>query len=50
MKILRILSLILVILFILMMWYMDYDKLDCYLHADNQSDCTPQNEYSYKGK
>jgi len=47
-KILRIISLVIVILFILLAWYMDYDKIDCYLHADSQSNCTPQNSYKYK--
>ena len=48
MKVLRIISLAVVILFILLAWYMDYDKIDCYLHAANQSDCTVENNYKYK--
>ena len=47
-KVLRIISLAIVILFVWMVWNFDYDKIDCYLHAANQSDCTPQNSYKYK--
>ena len=47
-KVLRIISLAIAILFVLMMLNFDYGKVDCYLHADNQADCTPQNSYKYK--
>lgn len=49
-KTLRVVSIAITILFVLFMWNFDYDKIDCYLHADNQSDCTTQNSYKYKGK
>ena len=30
-----------------MMWYMDYDKIDCLLHTDDQSKCTLENNWEY---
>jgi len=47
-KILRIISLIVVVAFILIMLNLDYNKIDCYLHSDNQSLCTPENNYKHK--
>ena len=30
-----------------MMWYMDYDKIDCYMNASDQSQCTVENNWEY---
>ena len=30
-----------------MMWYMDYDKIDCYMNASDQSRCTLENNWEY---
>ena len=30
-----------------MMWYMDYDKIDCYINASEQSQCTVENNWEY---
>jgi len=30
-----------------MMWYMDYDKIDCYMKASDQSQCTVDNNWEY---
>ena len=30
-----------------LMWYMDYDKIDCYMNASQQSQCTLENNWEY---
>ena len=30
-----------------MMWYMDYDKIDCYMNASHQSQCRVENNWEY---
>ena len=36
-----------VALIVFLVWYMDYDKIDCLLHSDDQSKCTLENNWEY---
>ena len=36
-----------IVLVAFMMWYMDYDKIDCYMNASDQSQCTLENNWEY---
>lgn len=36
-----------IVLSAFMMWYMDYDKIDCLLHSVDQSKCTLENNWEY---
>ena len=36
-----------IVLVAFMMWYMDYDKIDCYMNASDQSQCTVENNWEY---
>ena len=36
-----------VALIVFLVWYMDYDKIDCLLHSDDQSKCTLENKWKY---
>jgi len=38
---------LLLLLFALLMSFMNYDKIDCYLHAADQSNCTVENNWKY---
>ena len=35
------------VLLAFLMSYMNYDKIDCYLHAADQSNCTVENNWKY---
>jgi len=35
------------VLLAFLMSYMNYDKIDCYLHAADQSKCTVENNWKY---
>ena len=32
---------------VFLVWYMDYEKIDCYLHTDDQSKCSVENNWEY---
>ena len=36
-----------IVLSAFLMWYMDYDKIDCYMNASHQSQCTLENNWEY---
>ena len=36
-----------IVLSAFLMWYMDYDKIDCYMNASQQSQCTLENNWEY---
>ena len=36
-----------VALIVFLMWYMDYERIDCYLHTDDQSKCSVENNWEY---
>ena len=36
-----------IVLSAFMLWYMDYDKIDCYMNASDRSQCTVENNWEY---
>ena len=37
----------LLLLLLLLMWFINYDKIDCYLHAEDFSKCSAKNNWEY---
>ena len=36
-----------IVLVVSLVWYMDFDKIECLLNANEQSECTVENNWKY---